>query len=84
VLKVEGDNISAMEMGITVANLIESLETRKQNKFLSIAVQNEIENLNENHVVVTKDAILMTASAFYGKSFLWLYLCFIANIESKC
>lgn len=62
-----------MEMGITVANLIESLETRKQNKFLSIAVQNEIEYLNENHVEVTKDAILMTASAFYGKSFLLIY-----------
>lgn len=70
---MEGDNISAMEMGITVANLIESLETRKQNKFLSIAVQNEIEYLNENHVEVTKDAILMTASAFYGKSFLLIY-----------
>lgn len=47
--------------------MIDSLEARKQIKFLSIAVQKEIEDLSENHVEVTKTAVLMTTSAYYGK-----------------
>lgn len=40
--QIEGDNICAMEVGSALNILMESLEERKNSKFLSTAVKNEI------------------------------------------
>lgn len=56
-----------MEVGLAISDLIESLDTRKKNKFLSLAVQKEIEGLIEKDVEISKTAVLMTTSAYYGE-----------------
>lgn len=58
-----------MEVGHAITVFIEALEKRKVGKFLSAAVQNEIENVARGDDSVTKETILLITTAFYGWQF---------------
>lgn len=55
-----------MEVGHALNIFIESLEHRKNNNFLSIAVQSEIEKVAVLDEFVTKERVLITTTPFYG------------------
>lgn len=55
-----------MEVGSALNILMESLEVRKNNKFLSMALQNEIQKVGAVDEFVTKERVLETTDAFYG------------------
>lgn len=63
---IEGDNVSAMETGHALNTFIETLEQRKKNKFLSSAVQTEVEKVGATCRTVSKNRVLATAETFYG------------------
>lgn len=74
--QIEGDNVSAMEVGSALNVLTESLEERKNSKFLSMAVKNEIAKVARaasHEITVTKEGECETTDAFFG-SYLILYI----------
>lgn len=46
VLKIEGDEVSAIEMTVALDNLLQSLTMRRDSQFLSSDVQKEMDKLN--------------------------------------
>lgn len=58
-----------MEVGHALNVFMESLEQRRDNSFLSTAVQNEIEAVAVNDASVTKERVLLTTKTFYGLFF---------------
>lgn len=55
-----------MEVGHVLKVLIESLESRRKNNFLSTAVQKAIEKAAIDDDNVTKEQVLLIARPFYG------------------
>lgn len=55
-----------MEVGHALSIFVESLEERKTAKFLSTAVQREIQDQVRNDDSVTKESILLITMPFYG------------------
>lgn len=67
VKQIEGDDISAMEVGHAMNVFIESLQERKENQYLSSAVTKEIERVAvECDSSVSKERVLTTTTLFYG------------------
>lgn len=54
-----------MEVAQTLTTFVESLESRKDNDFLSTVVQNEIDKAVDEENI-TKELVLMTTRPFYG------------------
>lgn len=71
---IEGDSVSAMEVGHALNVFVESLESRKKNNFLSTAVQKEIERTAIDDETVTKERVLITARPFYGSYYHFSYV----------
>lgn len=55
-----------MEVGHALNVFVESLEDRKNNNFLSMSVQKEIEKAAVEDDTVTKESLYMTTKPFYG------------------
>lgn len=71
---IEGDSVSAMEVGHALNVFVESLESRQKNSFLSTAVQKEIERAAIDDDTVTKERVLIAARPFYGSHYHFQYV----------
>lgn len=66
-MKIEGEEVAAIEMTQALDDLLQSLKTRVDSQFLSSAVLDEINQVNDadpGHVI-DKETVLQTAISFY-------------------
>lgn len=66
VKQIEGDTVSAMEVGHSINDFIDIITARKRNNYLSTTVAKEIDLIATTNVRVSRKVVLQTTNAFYG------------------